>query len=140
MLIGKRKAKQSLKLAERMELGIKDKLYFEYKDIEWHFDGTRAQRVPLCHMQKGDRFRLLNEHGKPYGPRYTVTFDMDDFNKKYGDKAFLQLIVDCPMIFKKDGDDRDYKTNKFFATVIVKPIHGNSLLVDAKLRGLVVEE
>jgi hypothetical protein len=123
---------KKLKKAERVAQGIPFK--YHERVANWYTDASNAQRVQLRHLQNGDRFRFLNEYGKPYGPRWTVVFDMEDYENQYGYKSAWggKYMPMHSMLFRKDGDDKDYHIHHK-NELIVKPVNGAAMAVLAKL-------
>lgn len=105
-------------------------IMFHQREMRWFSDPQIAERVQLQNLQNGDRFRFLNKYGKPYGPRWTVVFDMEDYREKYG--GWSKYMPFCSMYFVKDGDTTRYHIGHK-ETVVVKPVHGNAMAVLAKL-------
>ena len=132
MLMNPSRKPIKLSKAERLAQGIPFKYHDRHAD--WQADGNLAQRVQLCHLQNGERFRFLNDHGKPFGPRWTVVFDMEDYENKYGYKTPWggKYMPMYSMLFRKEGDDKDYHVHHRHER-IVKPINGAAMAVLAKL-------
>jgi hypothetical protein len=97
--------------------------------MAWWKDTRRAERVQLKYLQKGDQFRFLNKHGKPYGPRWTIVFDMEDYkNTYYPNGEYPKFMPMDSMLFKKDGDDRKW-ANGHCQELVVKPIRGAAMYI-----------
>jgi hypothetical protein len=125
MIVTPSRKPKKLSAKERKELGIPWRM--KERKMPWYSDNGCAERVQLCNLQKGDRFRFLNEYGKPYGPRWTVVFDMEDYEKKYGHWGGRYFPY-CSMLFRKEGDENDYHIHHK-DQLIVKPIHGSAYVV-----------
>lgn len=123
MIVTPSRKPKKLSAKQQKELGIPWR--YEERKMPWYSDNGCAERVQLCNLQKGDRFRFLNEYGKPFGPRWTVTFDMEDYNAKWGGCRFYPWNS---MEFKKVGDDRPWHVQHKHE-VIVKPIYGSAYVV-----------
>jgi hypothetical protein len=102
---------------------------------KWHTDATRAQRVPLWHLEDGDVFRLLNKCGKPEGKRYVI---VEQYNEPKSIEPILNgyrinyYFLPKEIIFTEVG-----KTERLVcrrnSNIIVKPVNGVAMMVLAKL-------
>jgi hypothetical protein len=99
---------------------------------QWHTDPKRAQRVPLWHLDEGDVFRLLDDYGKPKGPRYYVVEPYEEPKPVKPNIHATYYYYYHDLIIAKVGDTERLVIRPS-SNVIVKPIHGVSMLVLAKL-------
>lgn len=87
---------------------------------KWCTDRGFAERISLHQLENGDVFRLLNEHGKPYGPRYVVTKQHEEPDWDSGKKYMpLAHAVEFEIV-NKPGQ----KWYVGYTNPIVKPIGG----------------
>jgi hypothetical protein len=101
---------------------------------KWHTDATRAQRVPLRHLENGEVFRFLNKYGKPFGPRYVIVDQYDEPNNDYPFKATYYYIYKDVVFTEVDKTER--LSVQGGSNVVVKPCHGVAMLVLSKLNSL----